>query len=58
MAGLPEGVAAVGPESLTHEDSGLFFVDDSPRAGVFVGWGIDLGCRILQPPSVTPPILP
>lgn len=49
MAGLPEGVAAVGPESLTHEDSGLFFVDDSPRAGVFTGWGIDLGYGILQP---------
>jgi hypothetical protein len=49
MAGLPEGVAAVGPESLTHEDSGLFSVDDSPRAGVFTGWGIDLGYGILQP---------
>jgi hypothetical protein len=58
MAGLPEGVAAVGPESLTHEDSGLFFVDDSPRAGVFVGWGIDLGREILPLFSSNLPILP
>lgn len=58
MAGLPEGVAAVEPEFLTHEDSGLFFVDESPHAGVFVGWGIDLRCEILPLFSDKLPILP
>ena len=58
MAGLPVGVSAVGPESRTHEDSGLFFLHDSARTRVFPGWGIDLGREILPFFSSNLPILP